>query len=151
MLRNLALASLMALAFGCAGTHRQKIEQSRTYALSDLTVKPKLINRGEVYCELLSLTPLALRHAGTGGTTTLDLTINTHGRVERARLYRSSGMVTIDKAAFRIASMMRFSPGRVGGLNVPTRFALPLELAILETQSSLPRPRTGHRGGCDSQ
>lgn len=149
MFREIALASLSVFALGCAGNRPHHIQHNRAYALSDLSVEPRLINRGELQCELLSLAPLALRYAGAGGTAVLDLTINADGRVERVGLYRSSGTATVDNAALRIAPVMVFSPGRIGRVGVYTRFTLPLELEIQETPSSVPLSRSGPRSGCE--
>lgn len=151
MLRTVAAASMVTLALGCAGTRTQRSLPSRPFVLSELSAKPRLLNRAEIGCELLSLGPLALRYAGsggTGGTAVLDLTVDSHGRVERVRLHRSSGERSADEALLRIAPVMRFVPGRMGHTAVPTRFTMPLSLDITEVPLPLPSSRFALRNGC---
>ena len=147
MLRTVVLLLLAALAPGCTALHPDRSQPTRTYVVSELSVEPKLLNSDEVRCEILSLGPLALRYAGSGGTTVLDLTVDSRGRVARVRLHRSSGSDPVDRVALQIAPVMRFSPGLIGRSAVPTRFTLPLDLAI-EDLPLPPPPMPGFRNAC---
>jgi len=49
------------------------------------------------------------------GTVTLYVQINTNGRIQYARIYRSSGYAILDSAALDLAEEARFKPGRVNG------------------------------------
>lgn len=149
MLRTVVLVLLAAVAPGCTALRSGRSEPIRTYVVSELSVAPKLLNLDEVRCEVLSLGPLALRYAGSGGTAVLDLTVDSRGRVERVGLFRSSGREPVDRAALRVATVMRFSPGRLGRAAVPARFTLPLALDIQDAPLPLPPPHPGLRGACE--
>ena len=148
MVRSMIVGSLVTLILGCATTRPQHHQSVRPYVVSELTEEPRLKNPADIRCEVLSLRPLALRYAGSGGSAVLDITLDAGGRVERVRLYRSSGFPSLDQVALRIACAMRFSPGRIGRFAVAPRFTLPLELDIARVRVSLPPSRFEAGSGC---
>lgn len=74
------------------------------------TVRPRLVNKGEVGGILLSEYPPLLKDAGIGGTVNVWFFLDTDGRVLETRIQRSSGHAKLDEAALRVAEAMRFSP-----------------------------------------
>lgn len=151
-IRTAASTAFAVLVLGCAAQNRTATAPmpgaGRLYGLSELTSRPRLLNASEIGCELRSLRPLTLRYAASGGTTTLDITLDPLGRVERVQVHQASGIPDIDAAATRVGERMRFEPGRVYGSAVRCRFTLPLSIHLSDAPA-LPRsPGSQLERGC---
>lgn len=73
-------------------------------------VMPELLNPDEVQRALENEYPSTLRDAGIGGEVILHILIDENGAAQRVVIAGSSGYDTMDRAAARIAEVMRFSP-----------------------------------------
>ena len=74
------------------------------------TVAPSILNREELVRLLDTEYPPLLRKAGVGGVVSVMFHIDEEGHVVDARLAATSGHVTLDQAALRVAEHYRFSP-----------------------------------------
>lgn len=74
------------------------------------TVRPRLLNAGEIGRILQAEYPPLLREAGIGGSVRVWFFLDTDGRVLETRVEQSSGHPQLDQAALRVAGAMRFSP-----------------------------------------
>ncbi|MDU9047353.1 MAG: TonB family protein [Candidatus Electrothrix sp. Rat3] len=74
--------------------------------------------------------PRMAKRRGLEGLVTIEAKIDRNGRVEKLRIFASSGHSILDKAALKAVRAWRFSPGTVGGraqsmwVKVPVRFEL---------------------------
>lgn len=102
------------------------VHPDSAYQVEALTEKPELANRRETARALEELYPATLRDRGLGGVVVLDLVLDAAGRVEEARVEKSSGYVDLDRAGRDAALRMRFTPGRIGDTPVRARMTLPL-------------------------
>jgi protein TonB len=91
-----------------------------------MTVKPELINRGEVQQALVRNYPPLLRDAGIGGNPTVHFFIDETGEVRRLLLSRSSGYPALDEAALAVARVMRFSPAQNRDRDVAVWVEIPI-------------------------
>ena len=74
------------------------------------TVRPKLLNDGEVNDVLEREYPALLKDAGIGGTATVHLFIDENGLVQNQLVKVSSGHTGLDNAALKVVTVARFSP-----------------------------------------
>jgi TonB family protein len=74
------------------------------------TVPPRLLNRDEIEQVLEANYPPLLKAAGTGGTVQLWFHIDETGVVQQTLLASGSGHTSLDEAALRVASRLRFAP-----------------------------------------
>ncbi len=70
--------------------------------------------------------PSHLRDAGIGGTVHVSVLIDTSGRVQNARVVRSSGRGALDSAALRAVREFLFTPAYRGGVPVPMWLDIPI-------------------------
>jgi TonB family protein len=91
-----------------------------------MTVRPELINRGEVQQALVRNYPPLLRDAGIGGNPTVHFFIDQTGEVRRLLLSRSSGYPALDEAALAVAKVMRFSPAQNRDRDVAVWVEIPI-------------------------
>jgi TonB family protein len=77
-------------------------------------VAPQVRNAGQVRQELDRQYPIGLRATGKGGRVEVWFYVNERGRVEQARLKRTSGDADLDQAALRVARVFEFIPGLDG-------------------------------------
>jgi protein TonB len=94
-----------------------------------MTVRPELLNEGEVQRVLVRNYPPLLRDAGIGGTPVVWFFLDENGRVLRTLLSKSSGYPALDEAAMAVAQAMRFSPA----LNRDRRVQVWVEIPIVFT------------------
>jgi TonB family protein len=99
-----------ALAGGAARTlvTAQSVEAAPTF--TPYTVAPVLRNREDVRQALLRAYPEELKGTGLGGTTLLWILLDENGTIMRSQVKQSSGSLALDRAAFQVAAIMRFSP-----------------------------------------
>lgn len=99
----------------------------RTLELSDVDVAPELMNSAEVARMMQRAYPPLMRDAGVEGQATVRFRVLPDGRVDAGSL--SIEQATHDAfglAAMRVASRMRFRPGRLDGEPVSTWMTMPL-------------------------
>ncbi len=75
-----------------------------------MMVRPEVTNRDEVQAALMREYPAALRNAGIGGTVVVWLYLSETGQNLHSRISQSSGQEEFDRAALRVADVMRFTP-----------------------------------------
>ena len=75
-----------------------------------MTVRPEILNRGEVLQALMRLYPPALRDAGIGGTVEVWFFISEDGTVLDSRVSEPSTHVQLNEAALEVANVFKFSP-----------------------------------------
>lgn len=95
------------------------------------TVAPEILNRATVTQALEREYPTELREAGIGGTVNVWVFIDENGRIQAARIQRSSGHPELDEAALRVVRVMRFSPALNRGEKVPVWVAFPVSFLTL--------------------
>ena len=74
------------------------------------TVKPEILNRGEVLTALTRLYPPVLQQAGIGGEVVVWFFISVEGAVLQRQVSVSSGHDSLDEAALQVADVFKFSP-----------------------------------------
>jgi protein TonB len=74
--------------------------------------------------------PPLLRDAGIGGTVVVYLFIDEEGTVQNTRVNQSSGHTSLDEAALRVGSVMRFSPAMNRDKKVPVWVSLPITFQV---------------------
>jgi TonB family protein len=74
------------------------------------TARPELTNQVEVRKALVKNYPDNLRKQGRGGTSTVWVSIDERGRVQRRQIGRTSGLCELDLAALEVAAIMHFTP-----------------------------------------
>ena len=75
-----------------------------------MTVRPEILNRGEVLQALMRLYPPILRDAGIGGTVEVWFFISEEGTVIDQRVSEPSAHAQLNEAALEVAEVFRFSP-----------------------------------------
>ncbi len=75
-----------------------------------MTVKPEILNRGEVLQALMRLYPPVLRDAGIGGTVEVWFFISEDGTVIDSRVSEPSTHIQLNEAALEVANVFKFSP-----------------------------------------
>ena len=96
-----------------------------------MTVRPEIINRGEVQAALMREYPPILRDSGIGGTVEIWFFISEEGRVLDSRVSQSSGQVQFDEAALKVADVVRFSPALNRDQTVQVWIQLPITFQVL--------------------
>ena len=96
-----------------------------------MTVRPEIINRGEVQAALMREYPSILRDSGIGGTVEVWFFISEEGRVLDSRVSQSSGQVQFDEAALKVADVVRFSPALNRDQTVQVWIQLPITFQVL--------------------
>ena len=74
------------------------------------TVAPRVLNAAEVLRAAEREYPAALRDAGIGGTVALLVQVSEDGEVVHVEVGASSGHPALDRAALRVAEVLRMSP-----------------------------------------
>jgi TonB family protein len=75
-----------------------------------MDVRPEILNRDEVEAALAREYPPILRNAGIGGRAIVYFFISRQGTVLDRRIFESSGQVSLDEAALKVADVFKFSP-----------------------------------------
>ena len=91
------------------------------------TVKPELRNRDAVARALAVNYPVLLRERGIGGTVILRVFIDDSGKVVQSHVQQSSGEEVFDRAAIKVASVMKFTPA----LNRDQRVSVWLDMPVV--------------------
>lgn len=103
--RSGAVGALLILA-ACGGTSTLRQGAS----IDEVATPPRLINGDEVQAAISAEYPPRLREAGIGGVVRLSLLVGRDGVPTDSRLLQSSGNADLDRAARRVAVVLRFSP-----------------------------------------
>ncbi len=90
------------------------------------TKQPELQNREEVVQALKENYPPLLRNAGIGGQTPVWVLIDESGKVVKAQTRTSSGHEALDRAAERVAALMKFAPALNRDVPVKVWIQLPI-------------------------
>ncbi len=90
------------------------------------TVRPDIINRGELARALEREYPPLLRDAGIGGTVLVWFFIDEEGRVQNTEVNQSSGHRPLDEAALAVAPIIQFTPALNRDKRVPVWISLPI-------------------------
>jgi periplasmic protein TonB len=90
------------------------------------TVAPEVRNRPAVARALEREYPPLLRDAGVGGTVLMYFFIDENGRVQDHRVHESSGHVSLDQAAMRVAEVFEFSAAMNRDQRVPVWIQIPI-------------------------
>ena len=96
-----------------------------------MTVRPEIVNRGEVQAALMREYPPILRDSAIGGTVEVWFFISEEGRVLDSRVSKSSGQVQFDEAALKVADVVRFSPALNRDQRVQVWIQLPITFQVL--------------------
>lgn len=96
-----------------------------------MTVRPRLLNAGELARLLVELYPRMLREAGIGGTVLVWFYIDERGRVVRTLIHESSGWDELDMAALKVADRMEFSPAYNRDEPVPVWVSVPVTFEVI--------------------
>lgn len=96
-------------------------------AFSPSMVKPEVKNRAELQRAMQRYYPAILKDAGIGGTTVLTLFIDETGKVQDAKIFRSSGQTQLDEAAMKVVDMINFSPAMNRDRQVKVRINIPIQ------------------------
>ena len=95
------------------------------YDISEVSVRPQLINRATVARALEKNYPVLLRDAGAEGTVHVRMIIGIDGEISSIVVTRTTN-AGFNLAAMAVMRVMRFSPGTVGGVAVPVRAEIPV-------------------------
>ena len=76
--------------------------------------------------------PRVARRRGYQGTIVLEVLVNREGRVEKLRVFQSSGYTVLDKSAIRSVKGWLFEPGRRGDEKVAMWVKLPVRFQLKE-------------------
>ncbi|MFQ6008427.1 MAG: energy transducer TonB [Candidatus Zixiibacteriota bacterium] len=101
---------------------------------SDYSLQPGVFVPVEIYPELIRYHepeyPRLARLAGITGTVVVWVVVDEHGNVIDARVYKSSGMQSLDEAAVRAAYKNKFKPGIQNGhpVKVPVTYNVEFKL-----------------------
>ncbi len=107
------------------------VDISAAPVFTPMTVRPEIINRGEVQAALMREYPPILRDSGIGGTVEVWFFISEEGRVLDSRVSKSSGQVQFDEAALKVADVVRFSPALNRDQRVQVWIQLPITFQVL--------------------
>jgi TonB family protein len=81
---------------------------------------PEILHRQEAENIIASYYPTALQRAGVGGSVKLQLWVDASGRVDHIQMRESSGYQSLNLAAMRAATQLRFKPATRAGDPVGT-------------------------------
>jgi protein TonB len=95
-----------------------------------MTVRPEILNRGEVLQALMRLYPAALRDAGIGGTVEVWFFISEDGTVIDSRVSEPSTHPELNEAALEVANVFKFSPALNRETNVQVWIRLPITFEV---------------------
>ncbi len=96
-----------------------------------MTVRPEILNRGEVQRAMRREYPPRYRDAGIGGRVVVMALISETGQVLDKTVCRSSGRGELDAAAFKVADVYQFTPARNGNELVRVWIELPITFQII--------------------
>jgi len=90
----------------------------------EVEVKPRLLNLP------VPEYPDMARTAGIEGQAIVEALIDVSGSVADARILKSSGNMSLDKAGLEAALRAKFIPGQQGGRRVPVRLTIPFRFTL---------------------
>jgi TonB family protein len=114
-----------------AVTQEAERELAAAPVFTPYTVRPRLLNAGEVQAALLRYYPPLLKDAGIGGRVTVWFFIDETGNVVKTQINRSSGFNTFDEAALDVADLMRFTPAYNRNDAVPVWVSIPVVFEVM--------------------
>jgi TonB family protein len=123
---------------GAQPARRQAAEIPDAPTFTPMTVRPELVNAGDVQRALIRNYPPVLRDAGIGGTAVVWFYIDEDGTVRKTQMSKSSGYPALDEAALRVAAAMQFSPARNRDRIVPVWVEIPI---MFTARDQARRPR----------
>jgi len=109
---------------------RSASEAARQPSFQPWDVPPKLLNEREVVSRLRLEYPPLLRDAGVGGTVMVGFRIDETGRVVETRIDRPSGHESLDRAALRVADVMRFAPAQNRDRRITVWISIPVTFEV---------------------
>ncbi len=112
-------------------TNDGAVNLSANPVFTPMTVRPEILNRGEVQAALIREYPTILRDSGIGGLVVVWFFISEEGRVLDRRVSESSGQLPLDEAALRVADVFRFSPALNREQIVQVWISLPITFQVL--------------------
>lgn len=101
-------------------------DPAREPVFTPYTRSPDLINRAETAANLEKFYPPLLKSAGIGGASLVMLYIDEAGKVQASRIKTSTGHLSLDEAALKVAETMQFAPAENHGKIVPVWVAIPI-------------------------
>ena len=107
--------------------------------LTQMTIRPEILNRSEVQAALMREYPRNLRNDGVGGRVVVWLFISETGQVLDKRVSQTSGHEELDAAALEVADVFRFTPAWNRGEVVQVWIQLPITFGVVRrtrTESS---------------
>jgi TonB family protein len=104
----LLLAVVTVTASACGGSRGLRAGAS----VDDVAVSPRLANGEEVQAAIEAEYPPELRAAGVQGVVRLSLLVSEDGVPVDYRVLQGSGFPALDRAAGRVARVLRFEPAR---------------------------------------
>jgi protein TonB len=93
-------------------------------------VSPDVKNREEVTLALKGEYPILLKEAGLGGTVQVWFFIDEEGQVVRTQIHQSSGYDDLDRAALKVADIIRFTPALNRDKRVPVWISIPIQFKV---------------------
>ena len=97
-----------------------------------MTVRPRLLNERRVSRALEEHYPPQLREFGVGGTVNVWFFIDETGRVQDAVVNEPCRYESINRAALKVAKVMRFSPAYNDGEIVPVWVSLDVTFEVAQ-------------------
>jgi TonB family protein len=107
---------------------------------------PEILYREEAESIIASFYPTALQRAGVGGSVKLQLWVDASGRVDHIQMREGSGYQSLNLAAMRAATQLRFRPATRDGTPVGTWVEFTVNFLPGDQQGgggSDPSPREG--------
>lgn len=102
-------------------------EENEEPAFTPYEIRPKLLNAPDVQKALLASYPLRFQQAGVEGVAQLWIYIDEEGRVQRTRIYTSTGYEELDAIAQEVVDgTARFSPAFNRDVKVPVWIQMPV-------------------------
>jgi len=102
------------------GLDRPEIQDEGSEFLEAEYSYPEILHRQEAESIIASYYPTALQRAGVGGSVKLQLWVDASGRVDHIQMRESSGYQSLNGAAMRAATQLRFKPATRAGQPVGT-------------------------------
>jgi protein TonB len=105
-MRTALAAAICLLLAACGGGSSLRSGAS----VDDVATAPRLLNGDVVTQTIEQEYPPELRAQGVGGVVRLRLLVGTDGVPRESRVLEGSGLPSLDQAATRVASVIRFEP-----------------------------------------
>ena len=103
--------------------------------------RPEVLNPRDAARAVIEAYPSSLRDAGIGGTTWVQVLVDTSGAPSRVMLSRRSGFPAFDEAALAVAQQLRFTPAQNGSVRVAAWVDVPVVFAPAGSNETADRMR----------